>query len=109
MKVAVTDAAAPIVTVQVSAEPLHAPPHAAKLEPASGVAVSVTLEPEVKLAVQVAPQLRPAGVLEILPDPVPVLLTESAKFGGATALYTTSIIAVPPKGTVALCEAMFGV
>ena len=61
VKLAVTLCAALIVTAQVEAVPLHAPPQPVKLEPLSGAAVKVTLEPDAKLAVQVAPQSMPAG------------------------------------------------
>ena len=85
-KLAVTFWDALIVTVQVEADPLHAPPQPVKLEPLKGAAVSVTLEPDAKLAVQVAPQAKPAGVLETPPVPVPALLTVTAKVCGATKL-----------------------
>src|SRR5207249_577708 len=52
-----------------------------KVEPAAGVAVSVTAVPLEKLAEQVAPQLIPAGELVTVPLPVPALLTVSAKLG----------------------------
>ena len=55
------------VTAQVSLLPLHAPPQLVKLSFAAGVAVSVTWVPLEKLAVQVEPQLIPAGLLETLP------------------------------------------
>ena len=85
MKLAVTVWAAPIVTAQVEADPLHAPPHAAKLEPAMGAAVKVTTCPDGKLAVQVAPQSSPAGAEETVPAPVPVFVTLNAKLLGACA------------------------
>src|SRR5207247_1969528 len=50
-------------------------------EPATGLAVSVTAVPLVKLAEQVAPQVIPAGELVTVPLPVPALLTVSAKLG----------------------------
>ena len=86
MKLAVTDCAAPIVTVQVEADPLHAPLHAAKLEPVLGAAVKVTTCPDGKLAVQVAPQSTPAGAEETVPAPVPAFVTLSAKLLGACAV-----------------------
>ena len=46
--------AAVIETVQV-AVPLHAPPHPVKLCPDDGVAVSVTLAPDAKLALHAVP------------------------------------------------------
>src|SRR5205823_3595817 len=49
-----------------------------KVEPAAGVAVSVTVVPLAKLAVHVAPQVIPAGELVTVPLPVPAVLTVSA-------------------------------
>lgn len=45
VNVASTDRSMSIATVHVAAEPLHAPPHAARKEPAVGVAVNVTTVP----------------------------------------------------------------
>ncbi|HZP62141.1 MAG TPA: hypothetical protein VFB28_01895 [Terriglobales bacterium] len=70
LKLAVTDAFAVIVTVQ-AAVPLQAPPHPLKTAFAPGVAVSVTCVLGVKLVLHELPQLIPAGVLVILPLPVP--------------------------------------
>jgi hypothetical protein len=75
VKVAVTEVAAAIVKVQVVAVPLHAPPQPAKLEVASAVAVRVTVVPGAKPVMQVAPQVRPAGLDVTVPVPVPVRLT----------------------------------
>ena len=44
-KVAVTERAADIDTAQVMAVPVHAPLQPAKVEPAAGVAVNVTVVP----------------------------------------------------------------
>ena len=56
--------------------PLQAPLQPLKVEPGSGVSVSVTLVVEVlNFAVQVGPQLIPAGELETLPWPVPIRTT----------------------------------
>src|SRR5207247_8405682 len=84
----VTVVAALRVTVQVPV-PEHPPPlQPVKVEPAAGVAVSVTAVPLAKLAVQVAPQLIPTGALVTVPLPVPALLTVSAKVGRATVAVT---------------------
>ena len=49
--------------------PLQAPPKPEKLYPAAGVAVSVTLDPVLKLAEHVFGQLIPAGWLVTVPLP----------------------------------------
>ena len=75
LNVAVTDVAAETVTEQVPV-PVQAPDHPAKVEPALGVAVSVTVVPLANPAEQVEPQLIPAGelVTEPVPVPEPVML-----------------------------------
>ncbi|HSB78889.1 MAG TPA: hypothetical protein VLM91_08885 [Candidatus Methylomirabilis sp.] len=55
--------------------PVHAPLQPVKVEVLAGVAVRVTLVPEVKLALQVLPQLIPAGLLVSVPVPVPIFVT----------------------------------
>jgi hypothetical protein len=64
------------VTLQVLV-PVHAPDQPANVEAALGAAVSVTMVPLVKFALHVAPQLIPAGLLVIVPAPVPVVWTVS--------------------------------
>lgn len=76
LKVAVTDVEAASTTVHVPV-PVQAPVHPVKVELAPGVAVSVTEVPVAKLAVQVAPQLMPAGALVTAPDPAPESVTVS--------------------------------
>ena len=73
---AVTAVAAFSVTVHAPM-PVHAPLHPAKSEPRAGAADSVTELALGKLAVQVVPQLIPAGELETVPLPAPVRLTVS--------------------------------
>src|SRR5205809_721607 len=81
LKVAVTVVAAETETTH-DPVPEHPPPlQPPKVEPAAGVAVSVTAVPLVKLAAQVAPQVMPAGELVTVPLPVPTSLTVSAKVG----------------------------
>jgi hypothetical protein len=78
-KLAVTDVAALIVTVQ-GPVPVQPPPvQPENVEAAAGVAVKVTAVPLAKAAEQVAPQEIPAGVLEMVPAPAPALLTVSEK------------------------------
>jgi hypothetical protein len=87
-KVAVTFFTASIVTVQVPV-PVQAPAQPIKLEPAEDVAVKVTLAPCKKLEVQVAPQSTPAGLLEMLPVPVPDFVIVSANLGIRLKLAVT--------------------
>src|SRR5262245_50368600 len=78
-KVAVTELAALIVTVQVPV-PEHPPPdQPVNVPPAAGAAVRVTTVPLLNNAEQVAPQLTPAGALVIVPAPAPARLTVRAK------------------------------
>ena len=74
MKVAVTDLAALIVTLQDPA-PVHAPDHPVKVELVFGAAVRVTDVPELQASVQSVPQLMPEGEDVTVPVPVPALLT----------------------------------
>ena len=76
VKVAVTAALPVNVTLQVPV-PAQAPDQPANVEVAFGTAVSVTMVPLVKLALHIAPQLMPAGLLMIVPAPVPALWTVS--------------------------------
>jgi len=80
--VALTVFAESIVTVQLV--PLQAPPQNMKSEPAGGLAVSVTVDPEVNDAAHVVGQLIPAGELETVPAPTPPRLIVSVKFGFTT-------------------------
>jgi hypothetical protein len=84
LKVAVTDWFAFIVTVQLPV-PLQAPDHPAKKAALAGVAVSLTLVPELNDALHVGAQLMPAGLLVTVPVEVPANCTESWKVvAGAT-------------------------
>ena len=77
LKVAVTARAAVIDTVQAPV-PVHAPLQPANVEPLAAAAVSVTEVPLAKFALQVAPQLMPAGDEVTVPVPVPAFVTLSA-------------------------------
>ena len=60
------------VTVQVAPAPAHAPPQPMKVPPADGTAVSFTLLPDAKLALQVPGQAIPEGTEVTLPEPLTV-------------------------------------
>jgi hypothetical protein len=77
LKVAVTDFAAVIGTVQVPV-PVQAPLQPANVEPLAAEAVRVTEAPLAKLALHVLPQLMPAGDEVTVPLPVPARVTVSA-------------------------------
>lgn len=74
LNAAVALRAAVIETVQL-AVPLQAPLQPVKVCPAAGVAVSVTLAPDAKLALQALPQLMPAGDEVMTPEPLTVVLS----------------------------------
>ena len=67
--------------------PEQAPDQPTNTLPAPGVAVSVTVVPLLKVAVQVEPQLIPAGLLVMVPDPIleTVNCTEVGVGGGVGA------------------------
>src|SRR2546425_8145241 len=84
-KVAVTVVAAESVTTHVPV-PLQPPPlQPVKVEPAAGVALKVTTVPLAKLAVHVAPQVMPTGLLVTVPEPVPATVPVSANAGAKVA------------------------
>ena len=74
LNVAVADVFALIVTLHVLV-PLHAPDHPANVDVLLAVAVSTTAVPLEKLALHVCPQFTPAGLLVIVPPPLPELCT----------------------------------
>jgi hypothetical protein len=65
--------------------PEHAPDHPEKLEPAAGVAVSVTLVPLVNPAAHVEGHEIPAGVEDTVPLPSTVTVSASVGGGGTTS------------------------
>src|SRR2546428_11284781 len=79
VKVAVTVVAAESVTTQVPVPEQPPPVQPVKVEPAAGVAVSVTAVPLAKPALQVAPQVVPAGELGAVPLPVAARVTVRGK------------------------------
>src|SRR6185437_14493342 len=87
LKLALTEAAAFMVTVQ-PAVPKHPPPdHPANVKPEAAAAESVTLVPSAKLAEQVAPQSIPAG--DEVTDPEPD--TETLKVNALAPAFTTCV------------------
>jgi hypothetical protein len=85
--VALTVFAAFIVTMQVFAVPLQAPPQPVKVEPVSGASVSVTVEPEASLAEQSEP---PAEV-QVRPPPETLPLPETLTLSGNVWLAATKV------------------
>jgi 4-hydroxy-L-threonine phosphate dehydrogenase PdxA len=75
VKVAVTVCAASIGTVHVPVPGHAAPVQPANVDVASGVGVSLTLEPASNEVEHVAPQAIPGGDDETVPPPVPALMT----------------------------------
>lgn len=91
-KVAVTERACVMETVQVVAVPLQAPDHPEKVEPVLGVAESVTEAPTTYGALQLAPQLIPDGLEVTTPVPVPDLATVKVNAGANVAEIVVSDI-----------------
>src|SRR5262245_19886682 len=92
LKRAVTVRAWSSTTMQAP-EPVHAPPHPAKTEPAPGVAVKVTEVPVAKLAVQTVLQVSPAGALVTVPVPAPETVTLSPT-GTVDAKVAVTVVAL---------------
>lgn len=91
-KVAVADLDVSIVRLQTPV-PEHAPLQPMKVDPASGVAVNVTLALLVKAKEQVPPQLIPAGLLVIVPLPAPSLATVSVFVPDESKVAVTDLAA----------------
>lgn len=86
LNVAVTEVFVVKVSTQVAVVPEHAPPQPANVELGPAAAVRVTFASRVKFALQVVPQLIPAGLLVTVPVPVPARATVKANGGGVTVL-----------------------
>src|SRR5213594_3425273 len=81
--------------------PEQPPPlQAVKVEPAAGVAVSVTTVPLTNEAEHVAPQEIPTGALVTVPLPAPLGLTVSVKGGTKVAVTVVSALSVTVHGPV---------
>ena len=80
--------------------PVQAPDQPAKFQLAPGVAVRVTLVPEVYASVQSAPQLMPAG--ELVTVPVPEMETVRANIVVLVVHSTTLLKALDPPALEAL-------
>lgn len=72
------------VRVRLQVAPLQAPPKPLNWAPEPGVAISATVVPAVKLAVQVEGQLIPSGLLVMVPVPVIETVTWACAAGGVT-------------------------
>ncbi len=72
------------MTAHVAVPLQPAPDQPANVDPAAGVAVSVTAEPSSNGPAQVAPQSRPAGAEETEPAPLPALATLSVNGSPST-------------------------
>ena len=75
LKVAVTDSATFITTLQAP-RPEQAPPHPAKVDPPAARVVKATVIPPGKFAEQVVPQLIPSGALITVPEPFPFSVSD---------------------------------
>ena len=97
MNAAVTLFAALMATVQVLPEVESQPVQLAKVLPADGLAVRVTLVPELKGALHVLPQLMPVGDDVTVPEPVPDLTTLKVYCGIAvTVIVKDCVFVVTP-------------
>ena len=95
-----TDFAADIVTLHAPV-PLHAPPQPVNVEPVAAAGVSVTIAPESKLNVHVAPHEMPAGADVIVPVPLPPFVIVSAYFLRLNvAVIAAALSVVMPHGPV---------
>jgi hypothetical protein len=90
VNVAVTDLSVFMVTAQVVAVPEHPPLplQPANVEPATGLAVKVTMVPLSKLAVHVVPHEIPAGLLDTVPKPLPAVVTVRSCCNAVNAAVT---------------------
>jgi hypothetical protein len=90
-KTAVTLVAPAMSNLQVGLTPTQAPRHSRKTAPGAAVALTVTTVPGAKLALQVAPQLSPAGVDVTVPSALPALLTVRVTMGRETVKASAAL------------------
>src|SRR5215467_12578572 len=95
LKVAVTDLFALITTTHVPV-PLHPLPlQPPKVDPVAAVAVKVTVVPDTKAKLQVAPHPIPAGLLVTVPIPAPAGVTVRVNvFTGAVNVWSAFITTI---------------
>jgi hypothetical protein len=96
VKVAGSLSAEFMVSVQVLALPLRAPPQPVKIQPLAGVSVKVTSVPESKAALQVVGQLTPLGELVTVPPSASLPRAATCRRETARAAYDRSSSNVPP-------------
>ena len=104
MKVAVTLFAASRVSEQVPV-PVQAPDQPEKTDPAAADALSTTVLPLSKAAVQVVPQSMPAGVLVTAPLPAPARVTVTVVCGTKVAVAVLAASTVTPQVDVVPVQA----
>jgi hypothetical protein len=110
--VAVTFIASLMTMEQEVPVPLHAPAQPEKVEPGTGMAVSVTLVPPVIDALQVEPQLIQLDDEVTVPLPLPSLLTASENEAGMVVdvvVVTYVVVVVGGTVVVAPIPALHGV
>src|SRR5882724_2696765 len=87
-----THVPAPVQSGVVAVSGSRSTSQPAKVESAAGVAVSVTLTAPPNVASQVAPQLMPAGLEVMVPDPRPIRITLRAAASTATHASIANIM-----------------
>jgi hypothetical protein len=95
----------PVIVTTHGPVPLHPPPlHPPNVELPVAAAVRVTWVPLAKLALQVAPQVMPGGVLVTVPLPAPVFVTVSTTVGAGvnSAVTVRSTFMTTVQGPVPL-------